>query len=359
MRDFGFGKKSLEGKIMEEVEVFLNVLDKTEGQPIHPEQCIQTSVANIICAIIFGKRFEHEDPLFKELVDMINENMSLIGAAGLLNIIPSLRHIPGDPVGVKKVLGNAAKVIKYLYNVIDAHKKDYDEENIKDFIDVYLKEIKSKEGQDTSFTVSQLMNSIADLFLAGMETTTTTLAWAILFFMHNPDVQERCYEEVRRVIGEGRFPSLSDRPDLPYIEATITEILRRGDIAPLGVAHATSEDVIFKGHLIPKGAMLIPLIHSVHTDHELFPEPKKFNPSRFIDKEGNFQGSDHVIPFFFGRRVCMGEALARSELFLFLTSMVQRFQFKPVDPDNIPTLKGLLGAAYKPCPYTCVAQKRI
>ncbi|XP_033742525.1 cytochrome P450 2H2-like [Pecten maximus] len=209
MRDFGFGKKSIEGKIMEEVEVFLNVLDEKQGQAVNPDSCIQTSVANIICAIIFGKRFEHGDPVFIELVDMVKENLSLIGPAGILNLMPFLRFLPGDQFGCKKVLQNAKKVEKYLYKLIDAHAKDYDKENIKDFIDVYLKEIKNKEGQGTSFTVSQLMNSIADMFIAGMETTTTTLLWAILFFLHNPDVQERCHEEVTRVVGEGRFPSLS------------------------------------------------------------------------------------------------------------------------------------------------------
>ncbi|XP_060084088.1 cytochrome P450 2C3-like [Ylistrum balloti] len=358
LRDFGFGKKSLEGKIMEEVEVFLNVLEEKKGQPLHPESCIQTSVANIICSIIFGKRFEHGDPVFIELVDTVNENMSLVASAGLLNLLPFLRFVPGDPVGSRKVLNNADRVIKYLYKLIDAHQEEFDAENIKDFIDVYLKEIENRKGQDTSFTVSQLMNTIADMFIAGMETTTTTLHWAVLFFLNNPDVQKRCHEEVTRVVGEGRFPSLSDRPDMPYIEATITEILRCGDIAPLGLAHATSVDVHFNGYIIPKGAMLIPSITSVHKDPELFPAPEKFKPSRFLDKDGKLQRTEHVIPFFFGRRVCMGEALARSELFLFITSMVQRIQFKPVDPDSIPPVKGVLGATLKPCPYTCIAEKR-
>ncbi|XP_060077653.1 cytochrome P450 2B4-like [Ylistrum balloti] len=359
LRDFGFGKKSLEGKIIEEVEVFLKLLEERQGQAILPESCIQTSVANIICAIVFGKRFEHGDPVFIELVDLISENVSLVGPAGLLNLLPILRFVPGDPAGCRKVLNNADKVVKYICKLIDTHQEDYDEENIKDFIDVYLKEIKNNRKEDSSFTVSQLVFTIGDMFVAGMETTTTTLLWTILFFLHHPDVQKRCHEEVTRVVGEGRFPSLSDRPDMPYIEATITEILRCGDLSPLGVAHATTVDLNFNGHTIPKGAMLITNINSVHTDPVLFPEPGKFNPSRFINDEGKVHGTEHVIPFFFGRRVCMGEALARSELFLFITSMVQRFQFKPVDPDNIPPIKGVLGAAHKPYAYECIAERRV
>ncbi|XP_069129054.1 cytochrome P450 2B4-like [Argopecten irradians] len=360
LRDFGFGKKSLEGKIMEEVEVFLNLLDKQQGQPINPEYCLQACVANIICAISFGKRFEHGEPVFVELVNLIQENLSLIGPAGVLNVMPFLRYIPGDPVGVRKILNNAEKILKFLQNIVDAHEKDYDEENMKDFIDVYLKEIKSNEGRVTTFTDIQMYNTIADMCVAGMDSTSTTLVWSILFFINYPDVQERCHEEVTRVVGEGRFPSLSDRPDMPYIEATITEIFRVGDFAPLGLPHATSEDVNFRGHVIPKETMLVPNMSSVNTDPILFPEPGKFDPSRFIDKEGRLHGTEHVIPFFFGRRVCMGETLARSELFLFITSMVQRFQLKPIDIDRIPTLKGKFeGVGRKPHPYQCLAEKTL
>ncbi|XP_033744152.1 cytochrome P450 2B19-like [Pecten maximus] len=360
LRDFGFGKKSIEGKIMEEVEIFLHVLEEKQGQPINPESCMQTCIANIICAITFGKRFEHGDPVFIELIDLIKENLSLIGPAGLLNIMPFVRFVQGDPVGCKKILKNADKVIKYLYKLIDAHQKDFDEENIKDFIDDYLKEIKNKEGQDTSFTVSQLMNTMSDMFVAGIDSTTTTLLWVIVFFLNYPDVQERCHEEVTKVVGEGRFPSLSDRSQMPYTEATITEMFRFGDFTPLGLPHATSTDVSFKGHIIPKGTMLIPNIGSVHTNPGIFQDPGKFNPSRFLDSDGKVCGTDHVIPFFFGRRVCMGEALARSELFLFLTSMVQRFQLKPTGLDGIPSVKGQFqGMGKKPPTYKCIAKKRL
>ncbi|OWF51174.1 Cytochrome P450 2J6 [Mizuhopecten yessoensis] len=359
LRDFGFGKKSLEGKIIEEVEIFLKNLDEKKGQPICLDSYIHISIGNIICAIVFGKRFEHGDPVFIQLLALVNENLSLAGIAGLLNLLPGLRYIPGDPLSGGKVLSNAATIFKYIGDLITGHREEYNEDNIKDLVDIYIKEMKKQEGQDTSFTDFQLVNTVADLFVAGMETTTTTLLWAVLFFINNPDVQKRCHEEVMEVVGEGRFPSLSDRSQMPYIEATITEILRRGDIAPLGIPHATSEELEFNGYVLPKGTMLVTNINSVHSDPLLFPDPGRFDPSRFIDNDGKVHGTERVIPFFFGRRVCMGEALARSELFLFLTSMVQRFQFKPEDPDNIPPVKGNLGITFKPCEYKCIAEKRL
>ncbi|XP_069129053.1 cytochrome P450 2B4-like [Argopecten irradians] len=358
LRDFGFGKKSLEGKITEEIEVFLNILYENQGRAFNVDYCLQTSVANIICAIAFGKRFEHDDPVFVKLIDLIKENMELSGIAGLLNLIPSVRHIPGDPVQCRKVLSNADKIYSYFGQLIDNHKKEYREDSISDFVHVYLKEMKKREGQDSTFTDLQLVNTVADVFVAGMETTATALLWAILLFINYPDVQERCHEEVTKVVGEGRFPSLSDRPDMPYIEATITEILRRGDIVPLGMPHATSEDLEYNGYILPKGTMLVTNINSVHSDPTIFNEPSKFDPTRFLDKDGKVYRTDRIIPFFFGRRVCMGEALARSELFLFLTSMVQRVQFKPVDPDSIPPLKGTVGITFKPYPFECIVEKR-
>ncbi|XP_060084175.1 cytochrome P450 2J4-like [Ylistrum balloti] len=359
LRDFGFGKKSLEGKITEEIEIFLNLIDKKQGTPVCLESPIQISVANIVCSIVLGKRFEHDDPAFKKLISLIQENIALAGVSGLLNLLPIVRYIPGDPMQCGKVLSNAAKIYGYFGELVDRHRKDYQEDDIKDIIDVYLKEMKKLEGQVTSFTDLQLRNTVADLFAAGMETTTTVLLWAVLFFLNNPDVQKRCHEEVTRVVGEGRFPSLSDRSDMPYIEATITEILRCGDITPLGLPHVASEDVEINGYTLPKETVLITNINSVHTDPQLFKDPGKFDPSRFLDKDGKVHGTEHVIAFFFGRRVCLGEALARSELFLFISSMIQRFHIKPVDENNIPPVKGILGVTFKPCPFECIAEKRI
>jgi len=121
-----------------------------------------------------------------------------------------------------------------MRDIVKQHKETFDEENPRDFIDMYLKEIKS--SPDASFDDEQLLVSVFDLFSAGSETTATTLAWAVNYMITNPEVQTKVQQEIDDVLGD-RPPSLDDRGRLVFTEATIMEIQRLGSIAPMAVPH--------------------------------------------------------------------------------------------------------------------------
>jgi len=150
-------------------------------------------------------------------------------------------------------------------------------------------------------TENQLKRSIADLFIAGTETTATTIKWAILYFLHNPEVQNKMREELDDVVGMSRVPSVNDRCNLPYCQAVLTEVQRCGNISPFSIQHSCREDVSFQGFTIPKGALIIPNLDSVHSDSNIFADAEKFNPSRFINNNGKFFGQEKVIPFCIGK----------------------------------------------------------
>eukprot|EP00079_Xenopus_tropicalis_P018790 XP_004921009.1 PREDICTED: cytochrome P450 2K1-like [Xenopus tropicalis] len=114
---------------------------------------------------------------------------------------------------------------------------------------------------------------------------------------------------------------------MPFTNAVIHEILRFADIVPLSVPHETTRDVHFKGYFIPKGTYIIPLLSSVLKDKTQFDAPEEFNPNHFLDSEGNFLKKEAFMPFSAGRRACPGEILARMELFIFFTSLLQKFSF--------------------------------
>lgn len=199
----------------------------------------------------------------------------------------------------------------------------------------------------------QLMKTIGDLFSAGTETTATAIRWAVLFFLYHPEVQERMREEMSDVIGSSKFPNMENREDLPYCEAVVTEVLRCSNIVPLSVPHGVVCDTYFRGYFIPKDAIIVPNLDSVLHDPDMFPDPEEFRPDRFINDQGEFVNNEALIPFSSGRRICLGESLARMELFLFLTCMVQRFQFLPEVNSPLPSRKGILGITRSPEPYLC------
>lgn len=206
---------------------------------------------------------------------------------------------------------------------------------------------------------SNLVQVIGDLFAAGMETTATTLCWAVIYLLYYPQVQEKCYQEIYKTVGTERLPSMQDKLQLPYLEATIMEVLRICNLVPFGVQHSVSRDVVFNGYCIPKNAIILPLMESILSDEQIWSEPKVFKPERFLDQDGKIVRPEEFIPFSLGRRMCLGESLARMELFLFLSAMIQRFTFLPPEDGEMPSLEGILGVTLSPRPFRVRAVTRM
>jgi cytochrome P450 len=230
--------------------------------------------------------------------------------------------------------------------IINEHQAEFSkehQENPRDFIDAYLGEISRTKDPQSSFHdqsgVSSLSAVVEDLFRAGSLTTSITLTWAVLYMANHLEVQRKFQKEIDDVVGKGRPPSLTDKPKMVYTEALICETLRKSSLLPTGVFHAATEDAIFEGYTIPKGTHVVANSYYVHQDPKIWGDPENFRPERFISADGKIQKKECLLAFSTGKRVCIGETLARDELFLFLTSMYQRFEIK-ADPNRpMPSMK--------------------
>ncbi|OWF52912.1 cytochrome P450 2J6-like [Mizuhopecten yessoensis] len=358
LRNFGFGKKSLESRVQEEIEAYLKFIEKQEGQPYDMKKITTIAISNIICSITFGNRFEYTDAKFKRLTSLFAENFRLLSVGGALRSFPGVRFLPGDMFNVKKLIQNFADIKSFVFEQIAEHRKTYEEENQRDFVDAFLRQ-QIKHGEDDPiFEDMNLTTSVMNLFGAGTDTTATIIRWAIIYLIHNKPIQDKLRQEIESVVGTSRLPSLGDKPSMPYYEAFITEVLRMGNIAPLSVPHGALKDIHFRGMIIPKGSLIIQNLDSVMTDPDLFENPDKFQPERFLGKDGQMNGKERtVMAFSLGRRICLGESLARLELFLFLTSLLQRFEFFPESPDKLPSFDATLGLVRASKDYKCCAVK--
>ncbi|KAF6129593.1 cytochrome P450 family 2 subfamily U member 1 [Phyllostomus discolor] len=172
------------------------------------------------------------------------------------------------------------------------------------------------------------------------------------------DDSDKVHEEIERVIGADRAPSLTDKAQMPYTEATIMEVQRLTMVVPLSIPHMTSEKTVLQGYTIPKGTVIIPNLWSVHRDPAIWEKPDDFNPNRFLDDQGQVMKKETFIPFGIGKRVCMGEQLAKMELFLMFVSLMQSFTFALPKDSKKPNLTGRYGLTLAPHPFNLIISKK-
>ncbi|CAG5125152.1 unnamed protein product [Candidula unifasciata] len=349
------GKNLLADKIQEEVGCYTNYLASLEGKPTDIRVITNISTSNIICSILIGHRFEYTDTEFQDLMNKLGTLASDHQNVSLVHFFMWLRHLPGDFFNAKKISVNMNAIMDRLNKFLVEKKRHIEDTNeVSTLIDAYIVERnkKLKAGISTTLNDRNLLKIMIDLFMAGTETTSTTIYWCILYMLHYPVVQNKVHKEIKSQIGTDRAPTIQDKPKLTYLNAVITETQRLASIVPLSVSHLCSEEVALGEYVLPKGTYIMPNLDSVLHDKTIWGEDAmSFRPERFIDNNGKLQVPEQFIPFGIGRRVCLGEALAKMELFLFLASMFQRFQFLPPSPSSVPELSYVSGIVLSPKHY--------
>ncbi|XP_041509554.1 cytochrome P450 2B1-like [Microtus oregoni] len=337
MKDLGMGKRSVEERIQHEARCLVEELRKSQGAPLDPTFLFQCITANIICSIVFGERFDYKDRQFLRLLDLLCQTFSIISSfhgqmyelySGFLKFFTRIH---------KQIYKNLHEVLDYIGHSVEKHQATLDPNNPRDFIDTYLIRMeKEKSNKHSEFHYQNLIISVISLFFAGTETSSTTLCFGFLLLLKYPHVAEKVQKEIDQVIGSHRPPTLDDRTKMPYTEAVIREIQRLADILPIGVPRKVTKDILFRGYLLPKNTEVYPILSTALHDPRYFEQPDAFNPDHFLDASGALKKIEAFIPFSIGKRNCLGEGIARNELFLFFTTILQNFSVSsPVAPKDI------------------------
>lgn len=274
-----------------------------KGAAFDIHDMVEFTTTNVISSILLGKTFDYTDAELKRLLDLQHRNIELIGAGGILLFMPAALTFIAKKAKTEYV-GNLMEILNFHEQIVREHQKTFDADHLRDFVDVYLLEMqrnKEKGLVDSSLTFNNLVMTLGNIFFAATGTTCEALTWAIMFITAFPDVQNRIHEEIDEVVGTGRLPRMSDRSQMPYTQAVMSESLRLGTIQPIGLPHVSAKDTTIMGYTVPKGSILMANIWDVHHDPKIWKEPKKFNPDRFLTPEGKLMSRPELIPFGIGK----------------------------------------------------------
>ncbi|KAL3234001.1 hypothetical protein MRX96_022758 [Rhipicephalus microplus] len=356
LRDLGFGRSSMEEKLKEEAEYLTEKIAEHIGAPLAIQDLLVPSTSNNVTALVFGTRYAFEDARRQFLDDRLKKLSRFIGARRLSLLLP--RWINQLAAKIPVLKNNLAgpildELLTFFRREIREHEATLDEHSDRDFIDAYIKKIRENVGGkrrlqlsqhcsvsnaacdaicSPSFTVNSLIGNIFSFFVAGSSTVKETLQWHLLVCADKPDfVQRRIQEEIDKVIGRDRAPSWADHKAMPFTVAVLWEVYRWRTVTPLGIPRIAGENAVFKNHFIPKGTTVIANLRAVHMSPDYWKNPEEFNPQRFLNEDGSelLPKPDQLIPFSTGKRMCPGETMATVEIFLYLTTILQKFNVLP------------------------------
>ncbi|KAF7483666.1 cytochrome P450 2W1 [Marmota monax] len=360
LHSLGVGQAPMADKVLQELACLMGQLDSYGGRPF-PLDLLGWAPSNITFALLFGQRFDYQDTMFVSLLGLIDEVMVLLGSPSLqlFNIYPWL----GTLLQLHRpVLRKIEEVRVILRTLLQARASPTPQGGpAQSFVDALIQQGQG-DDQEGLFAEDNAVACVLDMVMAGTETTSATLQWAILLMAKYPGVQGeashvagypqgkvmgsssdmvplsgtgRVQEELGHVLGPGRLPRPEDQRVLPYTNAVLHEVQRYITLLP-HVPRCTAADTQLGGYLLPKGTPVIPLLTSVLLDKTQWETPDQFNPGHFLDVDGHFVKRAAFLPFSTGRRVCVGESLARMELFLLFAGLLQRYRLLP-PPGISPT----------------------
>ncbi|XP_066477570.1 steroid 17-alpha-hydroxylase/17,20 lyase [Tiliqua scincoides] len=361
---FGEGSLTLEKLICQEAAFLCEFLNATQDSSLNMAPELMRAVSNVVCSLCFKSSYRHGDAEFETMLQYNQGIVDTVAKEGLVDIFPWLQYLPNKDLALLKRC--VEKRDQLLLQQFAKHKEEFNSDSVSDLMDALLRAKLNMENNNSNLpnrhelTEDHLLMTVADIFGAGVETTTTVLKWAVLYLLHYPEVQQKIQEELDQKIGFNRHPQLSDRQHLPYFEATISEVLRIRPVSPLLIPHVALEDTSIGEYDIPKGTRVMINLWSIHHDEKEWNNPGEFNPGRFLDEYGNriYSPSPSYLPFGAGIRVCMGEALAKMELFLFLAWILQRFTFTIPEGHTLPEPEGKFGVVLQVPPFKVKATLR-
>ncbi|CAN6466442.1 unnamed protein product [Victoria cruziana] len=324
------------------------------------EQNVRALIQHIRAAVAAGRLVDIGDRAFgtvlnmisntlfsHDVVDLGSESMAgefksivwgmleVAGKPNLADFFPLLR--PLDPQGLRRQTNVVAKRLYAVFDeaidrrlqILPATEGEDNGGGGDDFLAVLL-ELGGKQG--SGFNRLAINAVLADLFVAGSDTSSNTIEWAMTELLRHPEKMSKAQSELREVVGIDRCVTEADIPQLAYLDAVVKETLRLHPPAPLLVPRKASATTEVAGFIIPKDAQVLVNVWAIGRDLAYWESPNSFLPERFMRSDLNFKGKNfQFIPFGAGSRICPGMPLAVRMVPFVLASLIHSFSWELPD----------------------------
>nr|QTM97413.1 Cytochrome P450 [Sitophilus oryzae] len=332
LRALGFGKNIVEDMVKHEICDVISKIDQNLKN-VDIAVVLAPSVLNILWHLTSGKDLKGDENIDNLLKLLHKRAKAFDMSGGTLNLYPWIRFIAPEGSGYSLLKKINSEINKFIAETIKEHKNKWRDGQCDDVIYAYLNEMQKKQVKDNNFTDDQLVMVCLDIFLAGSTTTTNTINFAFWSMIMYPEIQEKVHQCLTNAFHDKDI-SYSDRTLVPYVEAVLLECQRYFPVVPVIGPRRVLRKTSLDNYVIPKDTTVLINIYSVHHDKEYWKDPETFRPERFLDSQGNLQNTERVLTFGLGKRRCLGDALAKSCIFLFFVTILRKYKLESVSQNS-------------------------
>jgi cytochrome P450 len=300
----------------------------SESLPIDLTEAIFSLISSVVTRSAFGDKCTVDRDSF---IKLMNEAISLSGGFDVSDLFPSFKLLP-LLTGIRSKLVKIHRKLDEMFDkIIDEHvlaKGDIDAQGTEDLVDVLLR-IKDSDALEFPITHINIKGVIIDMFMAGTETSSVTIDWAMSEMIRNPRVMEKAQAELRQALKGKQVITESDIKEFSYLKSVIKETLRMHPPLALLLPRECMEECQIDGYTIPVKTKVIVNAWAIGRHPEYWKDPDCFYPERFENGAGlDFMGSNYeFLPFGAGRRMCPGITFALAGVELFLASLLYHFDW--------------------------------
>ncbi|XP_047528620.1 probable cytochrome P450 304a1 [Vanessa atalanta] len=347
MRDFGFGRRdeTLETVIANETKEMVDLAlngpkypeekELVKGDLIFLQHFFAVPFINGILHIFTRSTIPRSE--YHVLWDLARKTLlfqrGTNDLGGAITLTPWLKDVMPNYSGYTNLCKGNQNLLDFFSKLIKQTYVTQDDSHDRHFLDCYIRKMKEeqKSGRRTTFSDEQLQLVCTDYMFPAATGIQSVLTFLIERILLQPEIQDKIHEEIDRVVGRDRLPTLDDRQNMPYLEACLREIMRFETLVPLGVPHRTMKDCKLEGYDIPENTVVVFNYVTLHFDKDIWGDPENFRPERFITNGVLDLSKDKSLPFGAGKRLCAGETYARQSMFQVFAGFMQAFSVSTAD----------------------------